>query len=64
MRYIRNARFQRARKALLRAEPGEGITAIAARSGFAHLGRFSVEYRQRFGESPSETLKRRPKRSH
>jgi hypothetical protein len=24
-----------------------------------HMGRFAVEYRQRFGESPSETLRRR-----
>ena len=24
-----------------------------------HLGRFAVDYRRRFGESPSETLRRR-----
>jgi AraC-like DNA-binding protein len=63
MRYIRNARFQRARKALLQAEPEESVTAIAASWGFVHLGRFSVEYRRRFGESPSVTLKRRPRRA-
>ena len=27
--------------------------------GFTHMGRFSVEYRKRFGESPSETLDQR-----
>jgi transcriptional regulator GlxA family with amidase domain len=27
--------------------------------GFGHMGRFSAEYRRRFGESPSETLKQR-----
>jgi hypothetical protein len=32
---------------------------IALRWGFAHLGRFAVEYRQRFGESSPETLGRR-----
>jgi hypothetical protein len=24
--------------------------------GFSHIGRFAVEYRKRFGESPSQTL--------
>jgi AraC-like DNA-binding protein len=63
MRYIRNARLQRARESLLEAEPEGSVTAIAASSGFAHLGRFSIEYRRRFGESPSETLKRRPRKA-
>ena len=58
MRYIRNARFQQAREALLQAEPEESVTAVAASWGFVHLGRFSIEYRRRFGESPSETLRR------
>src|SRR5262249_42354137 len=59
MRYLRNARYQRVRDALSRAEPGESIGDIAARWGFSHMGRFAVEYRRRFGESPSETLHRR-----
>ena len=59
MRYLRNARFQRVREALMKAEPEQGVTTIAANWGFVHLGRFSIEYRARFGESPSETLKRR-----
>lgn len=58
MRYLRNVRFLQVREALLRAEPEESVTAIAARWGFVHLGRFSIEYRRRFGESPSETLRR------
>jgi AraC-like DNA-binding protein len=60
MRYIRNARFQRVRETLQGAEPEASVTVIAASWGFAHLGRFSAEYRRRFGESPSETLRRRP----
>jgi AraC-like DNA-binding protein len=32
------------------------IGAIAMDNGFTHLGRFSVDYRAHFGESPSETL--------
>lgn len=59
IRYLRNARFRRVRDALMKAEPEQGVTTIAANWGFVHLGRFSVEYRSRFGESPSETLKKR-----
>ena len=59
IRYLRNARFQNVREALLKAEPEQSVTEIAGGCGFVHLGRFSMEYRRRFGESPSETLKRR-----
>ena len=58
MRYLRNARFERARTALLRAEPEESVTDIAAAWGFTHLGRFAIEYRRRFGERPSDTIRR------
>jgi transcriptional regulator GlxA family with amidase domain len=59
MRYLCNARFEKVREALARAQPGESVTTIAMSWGFSHLGRFSVEYRTRFGERPSETLRRR-----
>jgi AraC-like DNA-binding protein len=59
MRYAQNVRFQRVRQALLRAEPEEKVTDIAMSWGFTHMGRFSTEYRRRFGESPSQTLKKR-----
>jgi AraC family ethanolamine operon transcriptional activator len=36
------------------------VSDVALRWGFTHFGRFSLEYRRMFGESPSETLKRRP----
>ena len=36
----------------------ESITEIAGRWGFSHMGRFAVEYRKRFGEPPSQTLRR------
>ena len=58
-RYLRSARYEKVREALLRAEPEASITEIAARWGFSHLGRFSVDYRRRFGEPPpSATLRR------
>jgi AraC-like DNA-binding protein len=59
MRYLRDARLDKVRDALTRAEPGGSVTAIAMSLGFNHMGRFSVDYRARFGESPSETLRRR-----
>ena len=34
------------------------VSDVAMRWGFTHFGRFSLEYRRMFGESPSETLKR------
>jgi transcriptional regulator GlxA family with amidase domain len=57
MRYLRNVRFEKAREALQRAQPQESVTEIAMAWGFSHFGRFSVEYRKRFGERPSETLR-------
>jgi AraC-like DNA-binding protein len=62
MRYARNARFRQVRQALLRAEPEESVTDIAMSRGFVHMGRFSIEYRRLFGESPSRTLGRRWRR--
>jgi AraC-like DNA-binding protein len=56
--YLRRARFAKVQQALQQAEPEERVTDIAMNFGFAHMGRFSVEYRKRFGESPSETLRR------
>jgi transcriptional regulator GlxA family with amidase domain len=58
MRYLANARFERAREALRQAQPGETVSQIALRHGFTHMGRFALEYRQRFGEPPSMTLGR------
>jgi AraC-like DNA-binding protein len=57
MAYLRRARFAKVREALRHAEPEENVTSIAMSLGFCHMGRFSVEYRKRFGESPSETFR-------
>jgi AraC-like DNA-binding protein len=58
MRYVRDCRFTQVREALLHACPQDNVTTIAVQWGFCHLGRFSVEYRKRYGETPSETLRR------
>ena len=50
-------RLSQARQALLSANCKlMTVTEIATSFGFVELGRFSVEYRKVFGESPSQTL--------
>jgi AraC-like DNA-binding protein len=63
MAYVRMARYRKARERLERARPEEQVSEIAMGLGFDHLGRFAVEYRKRFGESPSETLRRATKQA-
>lgn len=62
MCYLRRARFQRVHDELRRSEPGTSVANVAARWGFEHMGRFAVEYRKRFGESPSQSLGKRRRR--
>jgi AraC-like DNA-binding protein len=55
-------RLSNARRALLSADGALAkVTEIAMSFGFAELGRFSVEYKKAFGESPSQTLYRTPR---
>jgi len=57
--YLKRHRLNLARRALLVADPSEkSVTEIAMKFGFYELGRFSVYYRELFGDKPSETLKR------
>lgn len=57
--YFRMRRFNRARHSLRNAAPDRGAVKRAALdAGITELGRFSVEYRRLFGESPSVTLSR------
>ena len=58
MQFVRNARLKAVHDALLRATPDATVCEIASSLGVGHLGRFSVEYRKRFGEGPSRTLAR------
>ena len=55
---LRDLRFENARRDLLQGVPDAKVMDIAQRCGFPHCGRFSVEYRRRFGETPSQTAKR------
>jgi AraC-like DNA-binding protein len=60
MLYLRGKRLDQARSAIVAnalAGSPETITEIAFRHGFNHLGRFSAYYRERVGESPSDTAR-------
>lgn len=57
IRYLRLLRYAKARGDLVKAAPERTtVTDIAAKWHFWHFGRFSVEYKSLYGESPSETL--------
>ena len=60
-RFLALRRLHLARSALLRADyHSSTVTEIATSHGVWELGRFAVAYKAQFGESPSETLHRRP----
>lgn len=55
--YLRLCRLNRVRATLRASAPQTTtVTAAAMRFGFLHLGRFALDYRQVFDESPSATL--------
>ena len=57
-RYLHRLRLMEARECLLaEASTGISVTEVALRCGFRHFGRFAQQYRDAFGESPSETLR-------
>jgi AraC-like DNA-binding protein len=57
VRYLAHKRLIAARAELRRADPSAvRVTDTATKYGFLQLGRFARDYRQMFGECPSETL--------
>jgi transcriptional regulator GlxA family with amidase domain len=58
-RHLQAIRLDAARAALLSANAKvESITQVAMQFGFRELGRFALQYRAKFGENPSATLRR------
>jgi AraC-like DNA-binding protein len=51
-------RLDRAREQLVAPDAATSVTEVALANGFTHFGRFAAAYRLRFGEPPSETLRR------
>lgn len=60
VQYARDRRLDRVRERLLASDPGTTtlVTSVAMQYGFWELGRFAQAYRNRFGERPSDTLRR------
>jgi len=58
MAYLQHLRLEAAHRELQEATPGLTVAAIALKWGFTHFGRFAVDYRLRFGQLPSQTLRR------
>ena len=60
MQFLRGVRFDHVRQDLAAADPWGPVTGaeVARRWGLVPSGRFAGEYRDRFGEPPSSTLKR------
>ena len=55
--YLKAVRLDAAHCDLVTANPSrDTVTRIALRNGCSHLGRFSSEFRERFGQLPHETL--------
>ncbi|WP_338750834.1 AraC family transcriptional regulator [Janibacter alittae] len=60
MEVLRRARLEHAHSDLVAGSPeGTSVTEIAMSWGFFHLGRFAATYRERYRESPSNTLARK-----
>lgn len=57
MQYLRDLRLDGVRADLLAGQGETSVSSAALRWGFGHLGRFSAEYKARFGEAPSQTLR-------
>jgi AraC family transcriptional regulator, ethanolamine operon transcriptional activator len=58
MAYLKTIRLNGVRRALKASHPTTAtVLGIANRYGFWHMGHFSKDYRQMFGELPSDTLR-------
>jgi len=58
MQFLTESRLRCAHAALRSPTAEDTVGRIATKYGFSNIGRFSVLYRERYGESPSLTLRR------
>ncbi|WP_462382530.1 helix-turn-helix domain-containing protein [Pseudomonas sp. Marseille-QA0892] len=56
--YLRALRLNAVHRQLLHPNGNDSVQTVAAEWGFWHLSRFATDYRQLFGERPSDTLRR------
>jgi transcriptional regulator GlxA family with amidase domain len=59
MRFVTEQRLQAAHRRLAASGGIPDVTSVAIELGFTHMGRFSMTYREAFGELPSRTRLRR-----
>jgi AraC-like DNA-binding protein len=55
LNYLRQLRLEGARRDLLSSQDRLSVSAVAQHWGFTHMGRFSILYREAFGETPTES---------
>jgi PAS domain S-box-containing protein len=58
MDHVKDMRLQRVRQKLVVPAPDTTVTGVSLACGFNNLGHFARDYRRKFGELPSETLRR------
>ena len=58
LRFLRMTRLNQIRRELSDPQQNKPISMIAANWGFWHPGQFAKDYKQLFGENPSDTVKR------
>lgn len=61
--HVKQRRLAAARRRMESGDSSDSIAAVALACGFPQLGRFSAEYREHFGEKPSETVARAGQRT-
>ncbi|MQW90479.1 helix-turn-helix transcriptional regulator [Sinorhizobium saheli] len=58
MAYLQELRLAAAHRELTSAPATTTVADVAFRWGFGHLGRFAADYKKRFGQTPSQTLRK------
>ncbi len=58
MRFAKTVRLRRSKQMLLEGNPRTSVSQIAFKCGFGNLGHFASDFRQMFGELPSEVFAR------
>ena len=58
MQYLKDLRLEQVRTKLVRGDIHTSVTTAAMACGFKQLGWFANQYKEKYGETPSETLRR------
>jgi len=58
MDFVKDTKLQKVRQKLVTPEANTTVTGVSLECGFNNLGHFARDYRKKFGELPSETLRR------